>query len=416
MKALTREDFTKRYDVVVVGAGHAGAQAAIALRQHKFVGTIAIVGDEPDLPYERPPLSKDYLSREKQFEQILLRPSRFWQDHGVDMLLGREVDMVDPADKKVIADDGSVIAYGALIWAAGGRARRLPCHGGELKGVHVVRTRANVDAILSHRDGVEKVVVIGGGYIGLETAAVLSKLGKDVTVLEAQDRVLARVAGPTISRFYEAEHRAHGVKIKLGVDVQRIEGEQGRVAGVCLASGEALDCQMVIVGIGITPSIDALISAGARYGNGVVVDECCRTTLPDIYAVGDCALHTSTFADGDEIRLESVQNANDMAMTAAKSIVGEPNPYRAVPWFWSNQYDLRLQTIGLSMGYDAEVVRGNPASRSFSVIYLKKSRIIALDCVNATKDFVQGRRLVERGLLAAAEILSDTNVALRDIP
>ncbi|GMO93406.1 NAD(P)/FAD-dependent oxidoreductase [Bradyrhizobium sp. TM239] len=415
MKWLTREDFTKQYDVVIVGAGHAGAQAAIALRQHQFVGTIAIVGDEAELPYERPPLSKDYLSQEKGFERILLRPARFWDDREVDMLLGREVDMVDPSDKKVIASDGSVIAYNTLIWAAGGRARRLPCAGADLQGVHSVRTRADVDNILGHLEEVEKVVVIGGGYIGLETAAVLSKTGKDITVLEAQDRVLARVAGRAISNFYEAEHRAHGVVIRVDAVVREIVGERGRVVGVRLANGEILDCGMVIVGIGIAPCIDALIAAGARYGNGVIVDEYCRTTLPDMYAIGDCALHANAFAGGAEIRLESVQNANDMAATAARAVVGELTPYRVLPWFWSNQYDLRLQTIGLSMGYDAEVVRGDPASRSFSVIYLRDSRVIALDCVNSTKDYVQGKRLVENGVRSAADVLSDTNLPLRDI-
>lgn len=406
-----------RYDVLIVGAGHAGAQAAIALRQHKFDGSIAIIGDEPELPYERPPLSKDYLSQEKTFERILLRPASFWEDRNIAILPGREVDMVDPSDMKVIADDGSVISYGTLIWAAGGRPRQLRCPGRDLAGIHSVRTRADVDRIRSEIDGIQNVAVVGGGYIGLEAAAVLTKLGKKITVIEAQERVLARVAGPAISRFYEAEHRAHGVDIRLSASVVSIEGADGRVTGVRLATGETIPCGLVIVGIGITPSIDALISAGAGYsaGNGVIVDECCRTTMPDIYAVGDCALHLNRFADGAQIRVESVQNANDMATTAAKAIVGMEEPYCSVPWFWSNQYDLRLQTVGLSTGYDEEVIRGNVSSRSFSVIYLKQGRIIALDCVNATKDYVQGKRLIEAGAHATATALSDPTTVLREL-
>ncbi|NEI72882.1 NAD(P)/FAD-dependent oxidoreductase [Rhizobium lusitanum] len=406
-----------RYDVLIVGGGHAGAQAAISLRQLKFHGSIAIIGDEPELPYERPPLSKDYLSREKTFDRILLRPASFWEERNVTLLTGREVDMVDPSDMKIIADDGSVIVYGTLIWAAGGRPRRLRCAGGDLEGVHSVRTRADVDRIQAELGDVEDVAVVGGGYIGLETAAVLTGLGKKVTVLEAQDRVLARVAGPVISRFYEAQHRAHGVDIRFGATVEAIEESGGRACGVRLSTGETIPCQMVIVGIGIAPSIDALISAGASYayGNGVVVDEFCRTTMPDIYAVGDCALHNNPFADGAQIRLESVQNASDMAMTAAKAIVGMPEAYRSVPWFWSNQYDLRLQTVGLSRGYDEEVVRGDVSSRSFSVAYLKQGRIIALDCVNAAKDYVQGKRLIEAGVRVSARAVSDPANALRDI-
>lgn len=410
------------YDVVIVGAGHAGAQAAIALRQNKFEGSIAIIGDEPELPYERPPLSKDYLSQEKSFERLLIRPADFWKDRDVVLLTGREVDMVDPSDQKVISDDGSVIVYRSLIWAGGGRARRLQCPGRDLAGVHSIRSRANVDRIIEELGNVTQVAVIGGGYIGLEAAAVLRKLGKQVTVLEAQNRIMARVAGQAVSDFYEAEHRAQGVDLRLGVTVESLEGQDGKVTGVRLAGdefkgGETVPCQMVIVGIGITPAIDPLIAAGTEYvfGNGVRVDEFCRTSMPDMYAIGDCALHANPFAGGAEVRLESVQNANDMAVTAAKAITGALVPYHSVPWFWSNQYDLRLQTVGLSIGHDQEVIRGDPDGRSFSVIYLKEGRVVALDCINATRDYVQGRRLVEAGATADAAKLADTTNALKDL-
>ncbi|QKR98939.1 NAD(P)/FAD-dependent oxidoreductase [Sphingomonas sp. CL5.1] len=405
----------EHFDILIVGGGHGGAQAAVALRQRKFAGTIAIVGDEPELPYERPPLSKDYLSREKEFERILIRPAVFWADKQVTMLLGRRVTAVDPAAHRVTTADGATIGYGTLIWATGGSPRRLTCDGHDLAGVHAVRTRADVDRLMGELETTDRVVVIGGGYIGLEAAAVLSKLGKRVTVLEALPRVLARVAGEPLSRFYEAEHRAHGVEVRLGAMVAGLEERDGAVSGVRLADGELLPCEMVIVGIGIVPSVEPLLAAGAAGGNGVDVDAHCRTSLPDIYAIGDCAAHESGFAGGARIRLESVQNANDQATTVAKSVTGEPAPYEAVPWFWSNQYDLKLQTVGLSTGHDQVVVRGDTAARSFSIVYLKQGRVIALDCVNATKDYVQGRALVLAGAAIAPERLADAAVPLKEM-
>ncbi len=405
-----------QYDVVIVGAGHGGAQAAVALRQNKFEGSVAIVGDEPELPYERPPLSKEYFSGEKSFERILIRPASFWEDRKVDMLLGRRVESVDPAAHRVTLTDGSTIGYGKLIWATGGAPRRLTCSGHHLSGVHGVRTRADADRMLSELERTTNVVVIGGGYIGLEAAAVLAKFGKKVTVLEALDRVLARVAGETLSRFYEAEHRAHGVDVQLGAKVDCILGDdQDRVTGVQMHDGSIIPADMVIVGIGIIPAVEPLIAAGAAGGNGVDVDEYCRTSLPDIYAIGDCAMHANAFADGQRIRLESVQNANDQATTAAKHILGTEEAYYAVPWFWSNQYDLRLQTMGLSIGYDETVVRGDPATRSFSVIYLKNGKVLALDCVNAVKDYVQGKALVTKGLSPDKAALANTEVPLKTL-
>ena len=404
-----------RYDVLIVGAGHAGAQAAIALRQNKYEGSIAIVGDEPEIPYERPPLSKDYLAGDKPFERILIRPATFWAERDVTMLTGKRVVAVDPDAHRVTTADGDTIAYGTLIWAAGGSPRSLVCSGHDLAGVHAIRTRADVDRLMRELATTTRVVVIGGGYIGLEAAAVLTKLGKKVTVLEALDRVLARVAGAPLSRFYEAEHRAHGVDVRLDVAVECIIEQDGRATGVRLADSEILPCEMVIVGIGIIPSVEPLLAAGAAGGNGVKVDAYCRTSLPDIFAIGDCALHANGFADGAEIRLESVQNANDMANAVAKTLTGNPTEYHAVPWFWSNQYDLKLQTVGLSIGHDAVVLRGDPATRSFSLIYLKQGRVIALDCVNLVRDYVQGRALVVERKSPEPAQLADTSIALKEL-
>ena len=402
------------FDVVIVGAGHGGAQAAIALRQRKFEGTVALIGEEPALPYERPPLSKEYLSGEKAFERLLIRPPAFWADKDVAMLTGRRVDAVEPTSKTLTLSDGSTVSYGTLVWATGGHARRMTCSGHDLAGVHSVRSRADVDTLMAELPAVERVVVVGGGYIGLEAAAVLSKLGKQVTVLEAQDRVLARVAGVALSRHIEEVHRSHGVDVRLGVGVECILGTD-RVRAVRLADGTELPADLVIVGIGIVPAVAPLLDAGARGGNGVAVDAECRTSLPDVFAIGDCALHANRFADDMPIRLESVQNANDMATTAAKTITGAPEPYDAVPWFWSHQYDLRLQTVGLSVGHDQEVVRGDPATGSFSIVYLKDGSVRALDCVNATRDYVQGRALVVARAPVPTDLLADASRPLKDL-
>ena len=406
----------ERADVIIVGTGHGGAQAAIALRQAGFEGSILMLGRDSEPPYERPPLSKEYFAGDKPFERIMIRPLQFWADKQVDLRLGCEVTAIDPAAHCLTLADGSSLEYGKLIWAAGGDPRRLSCEGADLAGVHGVRNRADVDAMSAElAAGASRVVVIGGGYIGLEAAAVLRKFGCEVTLVEMLPRVLARVAGPELSAFYEADHRAHGVDLRLETGVEGLTGDNGKVTGVTLSTGETIPADMVVVGIGIVPCVAPLLSAGASGGNGVDVDEFCRTTLDDVYAIGDCAAHASVHADGAVIRLESVQNANDMATVTAKHICGEAVPYRAFPWFWSNQYDLKLQTAGLSIGYDATVVRGDPAERAFSVIYLKNGRVIALDCVNMVKDYVQGRKLVEAQATPDPARLADPEVPLKEL-
>jgi 3-phenylpropionate/trans-cinnamate dioxygenase ferredoxin reductase component len=403
------------FDILIVGGGHAGAQAAIALRQAKFDGSIGILNAEAELPYERPPLSKEYFSGEKPFERIMIRPAAFWQERDISVLVNTTVESVNPAAKSVTTTNGDVISYGQMIWATGGSPRWLLCDGGNLPGVHVVRSRSDVDAMALELADIRDVVIIGGGYIGLEAAAVLRKFDKAVTILEMQERVLARVAGQGISDFIQAEHRAHGVDLKLGVNIEKLEKADGRVGAVLLDNGERISAQLVIVGIGIIPAVAPLIQAGAAGGNGVDIDPYCRTSLPDIFAIGDCAAHANDFAAGQIMRVESVQNANDMANVVAKTIMGDATPYHAVPWFWSNQYDIRLQTVGLSVGYDQEVIRGDPASRSFSVIYLRQGKVIALDCVNMTKDYVQGRSFVTSDVMVDPAILSDAAIPLKQI-
>lgn len=382
------------FDVLIVGAGQAGATVATQLRQGSFPGSIGIVGEEPDLPYERPPLSKAYLAGEVDASRLALRSVDYWQDARVSFLCGERVVAVDAASHTAACASGRHLVYGRLVWAAGGKARRLGCPGSELSGVHVVRTRADVDRMRGELPAATHVVIVGAGYIGLETAAVLTKLGKSVDVLEAQARVLERVTSPVVSSFFEAQHRAHGVRIHTSAQVVALHGMSGHVREVELADGRRLAADLVVVGIGLVPEVQPLADAGARCANGVEVDEFCRTSLPDVLAVGDCASHMNRFAGGRRIRLESVQNANDQAKVAAASILGQPVPYQATPWFWSNQYDLKLQTVGLCTGHDHCVLRGNPETRSFSVLYLREGVLVAVDAINAPKDYMQARKLV----------------------
>lgn len=405
-----------RYDVLIVGSGHAGAQAAIALRQGNYAGSIAIVSAETSAPYERPPLSKDYLSGARSVDDILIRPTDFWTERDIVLLPGNEVKAVDADSRSVVLEGGEQLGYGILIWAAGGVARRLNTPGADLEGVLSLRHLADADALIQRMPEVRDAVIIGGGYIGLEAAAVLTRAGKSVTVLEAQDRVLARVAGEPLSRFYEDRHRAEGVDVRLNARITAIVGENGRASGVRLAGGETLPAQLVIVGIGLVPTVKPLIDAGAAGDNGVDVDAFGRTSLPDVYAAGDCAARVHRFSNGRRVRIESVQNASDQAAAAARHILGEPRSSEAPPWFWSNQYDLRLQTVGLSGGHDQIVRRGDPASgSSFSLVYLRQGRVIALDCVNAARDFAQGRKLVLDAAQANPALLADVAVPLKTL-
>jgi len=408
-------------DVLIVGGGHGGAQAALALRQRGFTGRVVMVAREASPPYERPPLSKDYLAGTRAFEKMLIRPEGFWAERDVEIRNRCAVVAIDPQRRSVELSDGSRLDYHSLIWAAGGDPRRLSCPGGDLDGIHSIRTRADVDRIRAQMDGgVKRVAVIGGGYIGLEAAAVFRAAGLPVTVIEREGRVLSRVAGPALSGFYAAEHRRQGVDLLLGQTVEGLLGdEDGKVRAVSFTDTEGtvgeIEADLVIVGIGIVPAVGPLLAAGAAGTNGVDVDDFCRTSLDDTYAIGDCAAHANPYADNKVIRLESVQNATDMANTVARHLTGEREPYATIPWFWSNQYDLRLQTVGFSTDQDEAVVRGDPDSRSFSVVYLRDGRVAALDCVNATRDYAQGRRLIEARSEPDRDALADPDVALKSL-
>lgn len=404
------------YDVVIVGGGHSGAAAAIGLRKHGYAGSIAILSAEDVLPYERPPLSKEYLGGEKPFERIMIRPPAFWEERKIIIHGGSAVAHIDPTARSAVCTNGDEYEFGKLIWAAGGTPRKLNCPGAELDGIFSIRDLTDADALAAKLSGgAKRAVIVGGGYIGLEAAAVLRKFGCEVTLLEMQDRVLARVAGDALSGFVAHYHERNGVRILTGAMLEAFTGEGGKLSGVLLADGNELDAEIAIVGIGIVPNVAALSDAGAATSNGVEVDEFCQTSLENIYAIGDCAAHHNHFAGGERIRIESVQNANDMGDTVSRHICGEEVSYAATPWFWSNQYDLRLQSVGMNIGHDREIVRGDSAQPGFSVVYLREGRVIALDCINATRDYVQGRKLVEQGAQPDLKELADPEVPLKSL-
>ncbi|MCG4262431.1 FAD-dependent oxidoreductase [Acetobacter senegalensis] len=404
----------EKFDVIIVGGGQAGAQAAIALRQKGFVGSIAIISDELDPPYERPPLSKDYFIGKKDFSRLLIVPNNYWSDHNICLKLGERVTEVDPVRHIIKTVKGLIFSYTTLIWATGGLPRRLSCPGHNLNGIHVLRTRVDADRLKVAANAAESVLIIGGGYVGLESAAVLSSLGKKVTIVEAQERILARVSGVQLSNFLNCEHERHGVTICKQVQVTAFEGAQGHVTGARLSDGRHIATELVLVGIGIIPSVAPLLDAGAEGTNGIMVNEMCQTSLPDIYAIGDCALHANKYADSRFLRLESVQNANDMALNVAESIVGFPTAYKSLPWFWSCQYDLRIQTVGLAIDTDAEIVRGNIDLRKFSIISMRKGRIIAIDCINNVKDFAQGKNLIGTDISMNLDKIIDLSFPLKE--
>jgi 3-phenylpropionate/trans-cinnamate dioxygenase ferredoxin reductase subunit len=403
------------FDVLITGSGHGGTHAATALRARGFTGSIGIASDEAELPYQRPPLSKGYLAGDIDRERLLLRPRTFWAEQGVTLLSGHRIDGVDPARRQVLADDGTRVGFRSLVWAAGSVARTLDCPGHELAGIHTLRSRADADAMAAELPGVRDVLIVGGGYIGLEVAAVLNRRGLNVTVAEPMQRVLSRVCAEPVSRFFEREHQREGTELRLGTGVTAFTGAGGRVASGILADGSVVSAQLVIVGIGATPTVSALLAAGASGTDGVDVDADGRTTLTDIYAIGDCAAQVTSFGGGARLRVESVQNAMDQATVVAAALTGRPRPELAPPTFWSDQHAHWLRTVGLSHGCDATVVRGDPATGHFSVVHLRRGRVAAIESVNAMKDFAQGRALVAAGVEADPGRLADPGVPLRDL-
>ena len=399
--------------VVVVGAGHAAGQLATSLAQHPYDGPITLIGNEPYLPYQRPPLSKKFLAGEVDVERLFVRPESFYADAGIELRLDTHVDSLDREARRLHTSGGDVIDYDKLVLALGSRVRRLRVDGTDLEGVHYLRNIADVSAIRDDFAKATRVIVIGAGYIGLEVAAVARQAGLDVTVLEIADRVMSRVVSPEISDFYQIEHTNQGVKLRLSTGVKSINGKK-RVKSVTTSDGEEIAADVVIVGVGIVPNTELATAADLEVDDGIVVDDRCVTSDPDIYAIGDCTMHPNAIFDRN-MRLESVHNAIEQAKTAAANLCGIEERYCDVPWFWSDQYDLKLQIAGLSDGYDNVIIRGNPAERSFSCIYLRDNRIIAVDAINAPRDFVHSKQLIASQAAVDASRVADADVELKTL-
>jgi len=377
--------------IVVIGAGQAAGQAAASLRQEGYEGEITIIGDEAQAPYQRPPLSKAYLSGEVGLDRVLVRPENFYADKGINLQTGVRVESINRADKTIATSTGSTLSYDKLLIATGSRPRILNIEGSDLEGLHYLRTVDDVDGIRTAMEAAKNVCIVGGGYIGLEVAAVAKKAGHNVTVLEMEDRILQRVTTAEMSEFYHALHTGRGVDIRVNTMVSGFTGENGRVSSV-LCGDESISADLVIVGIGIIPNVELAEAAGLTCDNGIVVNDHCQTSDPDIYAAGDCTNHPNPILDR-RLRLESVPNAMEQARTACSNMLGGDKTYAAVPWFWSDQYELKLQMVGFSADGDQSVLRGDKASNEFAVFYLKDGNVVAVDAVNSPKEFMVAKQL-----------------------
>ena len=394
--------------VVIVGAGQAGAACAAKLRALGFDGAVTIIGEEPAPPYQRPPLSKGYLMGEMEEERLWLRSADFYADQRITLRLGQRAEALDTA-ARVVTVGGEAIGYDDLVLTTGSVPRRLPAAiGGDLAGVYTVRTLADVDAMRAEFVAGRRLVIVGGGYIGLEAAAVASKLGLDVTVLEMAPRILQRVAAPETSDYFRALHGAHGVKILESTGLERLLGE-GRVSGVRLSDGRELPADFVIAGVGIVPGTALAEAAGIALENGIATDAMGRTSAPHVWAAGDCA---SFPWKGGRLRLESVGNAIDQAEVVAENILGESVAYDAKPWFWSDQYDCKLQIAGLNTGYDRIVTRtGDGGAVSFW--YYRGSDLLAVDAMNDSRAYMVGKRLIEMGKSPDPAVVADPATELK---
>jgi 3-phenylpropionate/trans-cinnamate dioxygenase ferredoxin reductase component len=398
-------------NIVIIGAGQAGAQAVQSLRAEGFAGPITLVGDEAYPPYQRPPLSKAYLLGTLERPRLFLKADAYYAEAGCDLRLNTSAKSIHRADRTVELTDGRKLAYDKLLLTTGARVRKLHCPGADLPGIHYLKTIADVDGLQEVFKAGKRIAIVGGGYIGLEVAAVGAKRGLEVTVFEAMDRLMARAVSPQLSDFYAREHEKAGVKLKLHTGVEAFEGD-GRIERV-IAGGKSTDADIVLVGIGVVPCDELAVHAGLASEDGIVVDRNARTGDPHIWAAGDCTRHVGR--EGHEIRLECVQNAIDQAKHAALAMVGKPKTYSEVPWFWSDQYDLKLQIAGLARPSDRLVLRGDPANRKFAVFHLRDGAVAAVEAVNAAPEYMIGKKLVADGKQITAETLADMSIPMKQM-
>ena len=400
--------------IVIIGGGHAAAQAVTTLRQKKFEGDVTLVTEEAIIPYQRPPLSKAYLAGELAADRLPILRETGYEKAGVTVRLSTRADAIDPAAKTVTLAGGETLAFDKLLIATGGRPRRLNCPGADLPGLHYIRTAADTDAMRPAFEAANKIVIVGGGYIGLEIASVARKAGKQVTVLEAEDRILARVVAPEVSEFYNELHTAEGVDIRTQQMVTSFEGTS-TIGAVLTKDGSRFDADLVIAGIGLIANKELADAAGlVTTTMGIQVNDFAQSSDPDIYAVGDVAWWHNSFY-GCDLRLESVQNAVDQSKTAIVHMLGDAKPYDELPWFWSDQYGLKLQIAGLSGGFDTVVTRGSPADRSVAFFYLKEGRLIAADCVGRIAEFMQAKKLIRARVPVDVKLLQDESRPFKEI-
>lgn len=398
---------------VIVGAGHAAAQLAPTLRHEGWDGRIIVIGDDSCIPYHRPPLSKALLAGEKTLDDIYIRPARVYEKDNIEFMLNTRVLSIDRTNRQLVLDNGELLPYDKLALTTGSRVRRIEVPGVELGGIYYLRDYRDAQRIRAGISAGGRVVIVGGGYIGLEAASVLRKKGMNVTVVEMMDRILQRVTAPQISDFFSRIHGEEGVNIICRTVVESFAGEK-HVEQVICNDGKHYDADLVIVGIGILPNLELAESAGLDVSNGIVVDENCRTTDPDIVAAGDCTFHYNKIYDR-WLRLESVQNAAEQSRSAAAAICGHDKPYYSLPWFWSDQFDLKLQMAGLSEGYDDVVTRGDRnSSRSFAAFYFRDNFVIAVDAVNKPPEFMLGKKLITDRIVVDKNRLADENVPMKD--
>lgn len=397
--------------VLVVGGGQAGVELVCSLRERGYTAPITIVGEEPYLPYQRPPLSKAYLAGKANAETLALRSDDFFEREKITILKGqRVVEVTAPSrDGNLVGiaktDKGITLEFDKLVLAVGAGPRKLQIPGHELSGIHYLRDIADAEALKGGLGEANSVVVIGGGFIGLEAAAVARARGKTVTVLQSDERLMSRVVAPVVSQFYLDAHRRRGSRIQLNSVAAGFVGRNGRVEGVILADGSQLAADIVIVGVGVIPRLELAQQLGLECGTGICVDEFARTSHPSVFAIGDCTMTPHPLVPGKLIQLESVPHAQEQAKIAAAAIVGQPEAYKAVPWFWSDQDTLKLQIVGLSSGFDQTVVKGNPDAEKFAVYYFREGQLLAVDAINSPRDFMAGRRALSSGVnIAPADI------------
>jgi 3-phenylpropionate/trans-cinnamate dioxygenase ferredoxin reductase subunit len=400
--------------IVIAGAGHAAGQVTVSLRQGGFDGRIVMVGEEPYLPYQRPPLSKKYLAGELELDRLLVRQQKFYDEHAIEVRLSTQVESIDPGARAVRLSSGESLDYGRLVLATGSHVRKIDIPGGDLAGVHYLRTIDDVRAMQPDFVAGNNLIIIGAGYIGLEVAAVAVTRGLNVTVREVADRVMARAVCPEVSTFFEKVHREAGVDIRLNRDPNSSLIGEGHVQALRSAKGDEFPANMICIGVGILPTTDIAEAAGIECDDGILVDEYCRTSDPHILAIGDCTNHPNSLL-GRRLRLESVHNAQEQAKTAAATLCGQLKPYAQVPWFWSDQYDLKLQMVGLPGADNDVVIRGNPDDRAFAAFYMEDDRLIAVAAINKAREFMLSKKLIAEGARFDPEILADDSIEFKEL-